>query len=610
MVLTVWSYAIKTCEPRQGGNAAAISSYFNVPQGSQTRANCAGNAGTVVSKIRHDFFIHNQRKGETMSAYQALYRKWRPMTFDDVVGQKHISDTLRGSVQSGRTSHAYLFCGTRGTGKTSTAKIFSRAVNCENPINGEPCNQCPTCKGILDGSILDVYEMDAASNRGVENIREIRDEVIYTPVGCKYKVYIIDEVHMLTAEAFNALLKTLEEPPRQVLFILATTEPHKIPSTVLSRCQRFDFRRISIDEISGRLGKIADAEKIDITPDALELVAELGDGSMRDAISVLDRCVAFGNEKLTTDRVAEIVGIVGTKRLFDIADAIARDNSRDALLLADEVLREGAEAQNLLENLLGHFRCLLLCKSAENPSELLEKTEQMAEKYTEQAEDFSVERLLYTIKALGECIAQAKLLSVPKVAVETAMVRLCSPAYSTDAEALLSRIEKLEAMVARLSLGGVAVVENKKTETVTAQEELPPWDIEEEERVPVKETAKEIKETKNTETVGEQWEFWSDALAEIKKESKSLFAFLYIAKPRKVNNVIEIEVGSRLAYDKIATPGGIDYLSKLFSRVGGEALSAEIFIKGERPKEEESNGPSIKDLAEKKSIIGTKMDID
>ncbi len=542
-----------------------------------------------------------------MSVYRALYRKWRPMTFDDVIGQKHISDTLRGSVESGRIAHAYLFCGTRGTGKTTTAKIFSRAVNCENPLGGEPCNECPTCRGILDGSILDVYEMDAASNRGVENIREIRDEVIYTPVGCSYKVYIIDEVHMLTAEAFNALLKTLEEPPPHVLFILATTEPHKIPSTVLSRCQRFDFRRIGIDDIARRIGKISEAEGIDITPDAAELIAELGDGSMRDAISLLDRCAGFGKDKLTTDRVSDIVGIVGANRLFEIADAVAENNAHAALVHSGEVLRVGGEAQNLLENLIEHFRCLLICKATNEASELIDKTEQSAQRYGEQADKFSVERLLFSIKALGEYLAQAKWMSNPKIAVEMAMIKLCSPSYSTDSDALLARIEKLETAIANIGTGTLEKASVRET-PAPSPEELPPWDTGEEE--PTRKQNEEVtpKQTTSAEN-GTKWEFWAEALGEIKKESKSLFAFLYIANAEQRGANIEIEVGSQLAYDKIATPAGIEYLSKLFSRIGGQNLSVKIFIKGERPSDEENSQPSIMDLAAKRDIIGDKMEI-
>lgn len=561
-----------------------------------------------------------------MSEYQAFYRKWRPTKFSDVAGQKHVTDTLRGAVAGGRIAHAYLFCGTRGTGKTSAAKILSRAVNCENPQDGEPCNECDTCKGILNGSILDVYEMDAASNRGVENIREIRDEVIYTPVGCKYKVYIIDEVHMLTAEAFNALLKTLEEPPSHAMFILATTEPHKIPATVLSRCQRFDFRRIGVDDIAKRITLITDAENIDITPDAAELVAELGDGSMRDALSILDRCAAFADEKLTSDRIAEIIGIVGSQRLFSIADAVAANDSRTALFESGEILRIGREPQNLLENLTNHFRNLLICKSADDTAELLEKTAEAAARYSAQAEKFSVERILYSIKILGEYLAQAKWMSSPKIAVETAMVKLCMPSYSTDTDALLARIEKLERIVADLSSGVVssAVSNNHPAETsqsanksitdTGASNQLPPWDIDPDEEPnavpPHTETKAAESEPAAVQSVGQHWEYWTEALNEIKKESKTLFAFLYIAQAEICGNDIEIEVGSKLAYDRIATPGGIDYLSKLFSRISGNRLGVKIFIKGQRKSEaDKDDGFSIKDLAAKKDILGDVMDI-
>ncbi len=544
-----------------------------------------------------------------MSAYRALYRKWRPMRFDDVIGQNQVSDTLRGSVRSGRIAHAYLFCGTRGTGKTSTAKIFSRAVNCENPIDGEPCNECPTCRGILDGSILDVYEMDAASNGGVENIREIRDEVIYTPAGCKYKVYIVDEVHMLTDQAFNALLKTLEEPPSHVIFVLATTEPHKIPQTVLSRCQRFDFRRIGIDDIAKRIEHITKAEGIEITPDAAELVAELGDGSMRDAISVLDRCAGFGAEKLTTDKISEIVGIIALKKLFEIGDAVASDDTKNALKLSGEILGAGGEPQTLLEDLVEHFRNLLICKATDDPMQLLEKTSLATDKYINQAEKFSTERLMYCVKVAGEYLSQSKWMSNPKVAVEMAMVKLCDLSYSTDTDALLARIEKLETAIANLSAGAVVTTMQPKKEPekeIKSDEELPPWDMEEAEA----ETKAEEK-PQTTEAVAKgNWEYWNDALSEIKKESETLFAFLYIAEAKISGATIEIEVGSKMTYDRIATPGGIEYMSKLFTRVGGRPLGVKVYIKGEKPEAEKADGgPSIMDLAAKKEIFGDKMDI-
>lgn len=537
-----------------------------------------------------------------MSGYQALYRKWRPMRFEDLVGQEHVSDTLRGAVSSGRIAHAYLFCGTRGTGKTSTAKIFSRAVNCENPTDGEPCNECPTCRGILNGTILDVYEMDAASNRGVESIREIREEVIYTPVGCKYKVYIIDEVHMLTTEAFNALLKTLEEPPAHTIFILATTDPNKIPPTVLSRCQRFDFRRIGVDDIVKRLTRITEAEKIDITPDAVELIAEIGDGSMRDAISTLDRCAAFGDEKLTTRRVGEITGIIGSEKLFDIVSAVADNNAKDALMTAGEVLNAGKEAQFLLENLIEHFRCLLICKTTDSPASMLEKTEQAAQKYSVQAEKLSAERILYSIKALSDSLSQAKWLSKPKIAVETAMVKLCNPSYSTDTDALLARIEKLETAVANLQSGTTYFKQPAESSGKLPQGA--------QDKTKTEETKPAAAETEDT-SEGEECVFWADALNEIKKESKSLYAFLYNADARVKGDIIEIEVAGKVAYNRIGTPKGIEYLSKLFSRVSGTPLRTKVYVKGERKDRSEDGeaSPSINDLAAKKEIFGDKIDI-
>ncbi len=539
-------------------------------------------------------------------SYQALYRKWRPMTFDDVVGQNHVSDTLKTGIATGRIAHAYLFCGTRGTGKTSTAKIFSRAVNCENPQNGEPCNECATCRGILDGSILDVYEMDAASNRGVENIRDIRDEVIYTPAGCTYKVYIIDEVHMLTAEAFNALLKTLEEPPKHALFILATTEPHKIPATVLSRCQRFDFRRIGAEDIASRLSKIAKIEGIGATPDAIELIAQLGDGSMRDALSLLDQCAAFGYEELTTQLVTEIVGIADPKTLFTIADCIAKEDTKGALVATDNFLRQGKEVQNFLEELTMHFRSLLICKAADDVAELLERTEEGAMQYQKQAESFSTERILYAIEVLSEALAQAKWMSTPQVAAEVAMVKLCKIEYNNESSALLARIEKLE----RTLKQGVTVAPKAETKPEqTAEDDVPPWTQTEEPVVETPVTEEKPKKEKNPKVSDEIWEFWADALQEVKAESKLLYAFMSNAKGYLVDGVIEIELSNQVAYDRIATPKGLEYLSNLFTRIGGQVLRAEAFLAGEREKKKEETKASIYDLVKKKEILGDTIQV-
>ena len=580
-----------------------------------------------------------------MSSYRALYRKWRPMRFSDVVGQKQVSDTLKTAVATNRIAHAYLFCGTRGTGKTSTAKIFSRAVNCENPIDGEPCNECPTCRGILNGSIPDVYEMDAASNRGVDNIREVCDEVLYIPIGCKKKIYIIDEVHMLTEEAFNALLKTIEEPPPHAIFILATTEPHRIPQTVLSRCQRFDFRRIGVDDITSRLTQITDAEGIDITPDGVELVAELGDGSMRDAISLLDRCSAFGSEKLTAARVADIVGMVNSDRIFEIAENISQNNTAAALTEATELLRAGVDAQNLIESMSDHYRALLLCKATDKPSALLEKTESAAARYAEQAKEYPTERILFSIKTLGEYLAQAKWLANPKIAVETAVVRLCAPVYSTDVDALLARIEKLETAVANLSQGNVPInterkaaanvprpePENRVDSTPSVQNTenggavLPPWDTDAKTvkadapeptnaAQPIQAQAAQPQAKPDTSAANAnvtEWNDWVEALNAVKEESKLLYAFLYKADVRLNGSTVEIDVEGEVAYNKIATPKGIEYLSNLFTRVSGTPLTANVSIKGRRDgAEEKSTEPSIHDIAKKKAIFGDKIEIE
>ncbi len=538
-----------------------------------------------------------------MSEYQALYRKWRPMRFDEISGQDQVSVTLKNAIVNQRTSHAYLFCGTRGTGKTSTAKIFSRAINCENSQDGEPCNECATCKGILNGSILDVYEMDAASNRGVENIREIRDEVLYMPVGCKYKIYIIDEVHMLTGEAFNALLKTLEEPPPHAIFILATTEPHKIPATILSRCQRFDFRRITVSEIAKRLSEITNAEGIAITDEAVNLTAELGDGSMRDAISILDRCSAFTDGTLTHEKITEIMGIVGNDTLFEISEFVALCDTKSALVSVSKILNEGQEAQNLIENLIKHFRALLICKTSDKPADILEKTETAAEKYTEQAKKFSESLILYAIKVLSENLSQAKWLSNPEISVETAICKMCNPDYGDDKEALYARIEKLESAVARL-LSGVAIKpktpEPTKDDTPTEE--------------PISDTKKpepEAVSVVDAKGYGEEWDLWSEALIEIKKESKKLFAWLYNSKAYKNGSVITVVVNDgELSYEKLSSPEGITYLVNCFSVVAKEPVTVNVRKSSKKAKEVKQKKHSISDLINQKEAFEGIIDIE
>jgi len=525
-----------------------------------------------------------------MAEYKALYRKWRPMTFDDLCGQEQISETLKNSVKTGRIAHAYLFCGTRGTGKTTSAKILARAVNCENPVDGNPCNECPTCKGIIEGSILDVYEMDAASNSGVNNIREIRDEVIYSPADCKYKVYIIDEAHMLTTEAFNALLKTLEEPPGHVIFILATTEPSSIIPTVLSRCQRFDFRRISIDSIESRINKITEAEGITITPDATELIAELADGSMRDGLSILEQCAATNPDGLKYADVVETVGIVDKTSVFEAVDYITEQNTENAVKKINDILNMGKEVLSLFEELIEHFRALMICKASDEPAALLEKTAETTKKYQEQAKKLSTERIMYSISVLGENMLLAKKLSAPRVAAEMAVIKLCSPQYSNELEALAARVSLLEKQISSGVVAATATSNaGKKAEALAPAEEAP---------LPA---AAHIDDSR-------KWDKWTEAVKRIKEESKTLYTFLFNAEALYFGDEIELVLSNDLAYGKISTNEGKKYLSDLFSKVQGEQLKVVVSKKGEL-KDRDYSAPSILDIAGKKDLLGDKMTV-
>ena len=364
-------------------------------------------------------------------AYQALYRKWRPQVFADVVGQEHVTRTLMNEVRTGRHSHAYLFTGSRGTGKTTCAKIFAKAVNCEHPVNGDPCNCCETCKGIDAGSILDVVEIDAASNNGVDNIREIRDEANFTPVGGKYRVYIIDEVHMLSTGAFNALLKTLEEPPEHVKFVLATTEVHKLPATILSRCQRFDFHRISPEDIAARLTYVAKEENLQLTPGAANLIARLADGALRDALSILDQCIGQSTN-IDEATVNAVVGLAGRDYLFQLADSILHRNSAMALAQIDDLYNRSCDMERLCNELINHFRNLMVCKAVKNPKDLIVCSAVELAAYQSTAKKTSMSDILNTLNALGDALVLIRKGLNRRVEMEMALIRLCTDGIYTE----------------------------------------------------------------------------------------------------------------------------------------------------------------------------------
>ncbi len=378
-------------------------------------------------------------------SYTALYRKFRPTTFEDVKGQDHIVTTLRNQIKAGRIGHAFLFTGTRGTGKTTSAQILARAVNCEAPVNGNPCGECAMCRSIAAGTSMNVIEIDAASNNGVDNIREIVEEVRYSPTEGKYKVYIIDEVHMLSTGAFNALLKTLEEPPSYVIFILATTEVHKIPITILSRCQRYDFRRITVEEIAGRLKELTAAENLSVEDRALRYVATAADGSMRDAISLLDQCVAFYlGETLTYDKVLEVLGTVDVSIFGKLMADIRTGNVTGCLRILDEIVARGRELTQFTVDFTWYLRNLLLAKASEELLDTMEIPTDYREAFLQEVQANESERLVRFIRIFSDLTNQIRYASQKRVLVEVALIKLCKPQMEQGQEALEDRISRVE----------------------------------------------------------------------------------------------------------------------------------------------------------------------
>lgn len=376
--------------------------------------------------------------------HQAFYRKWRPQIFDDVYGQEHITSVLRYEAEHGAFSHAYLFCGSRGTGKTTCAKILAKVINCEHPVGGNPCGKCEACRLIDSGAATDILEMDAASNNGVENIRDIRDEVAYAPSALKYRVYIIDEVHMLSTSAFNALLKTLEEPPEHVVFILATTELQKLPATIISRCQRFDFRRITTENLMKRLTYIAQMEKLELDVDAARQLSKLAQGGMRDAISLLELC-AGSNRKITTEVVNETVGIAGRDSMFKTVEAIAKSDYNTLFAQIDEIVRSSKDIAVFWQDLISIYRDMLVVKTTSDAMSYLDLTDHETKQTTAVAALFSKETLLYHCKLLEDALfSMQKANAVKRIVAELSLVRMCDPSLDTSNEAILARLSKLE----------------------------------------------------------------------------------------------------------------------------------------------------------------------
>ncbi len=473
--------------------------------------------------------------------YLALYRKWRPQVFEDVISQPHITTTLKNQVLHGRVAHAYLFTGSRGTGKTTCSKILAKAVNCLHPIDGNPCLECEICKGIEDGSIMDVIEIDAASNNGVENIRELREEAVYSPAVCKYKVYIIDETHMLSTGAFNALLKIMEEPPAHVIFILATTEVHKVPATILSRCQRFDFRRIKSEDIASRLLFVADQEQIAMEQDAAELIARLADGGMRDALSLMDQCVAY-SDHIDLSTVSAAAGIAGREHLFQLCEAVLQQNATGALELIHDLYERSVDLQQLCHELIAQFRNMMILKTLSDPGEMIVVLPEEMDRLKDLAKEFPMSTVLHALTVLQDCLDRIGKTAGKRTELEVCMIRLCNPKLDRSADALVRRIDELEF---QLKSGGITPAPKQ---TAKKAEQSPKETISKpptEEAVPSSAPPREEQKPVQDNSALKPLNCWAEILQHLSQQDKPLFGILADSKAYCCDDKLYLDTPNR-----------------------------------------------------------------
>lgn len=521
--------------------------------------------------------------------HQALYRKWRPQTFDDVYGQEHITSILKYETENNKFSHAYLFCGSRGTGKTTCAKILAKAVNCESPINGSPCNKCASCRSIDSGTATDVLEMDAASNNGVDNIRDIRDEIVYTPSSLKYRVYIVDEVHMLSGSAFNALLKTLEEPPAHAVFILATTELHKLPSTIISRCQRHDFRRIATDTLVARLSLIADKEEIAYDPDALRIIAKMAQGGMRDAISLLELC-AGSREKITSELVNSTLGVGGREGSENVIRAIAASDYDRIFGVVEEIVRSSKDISVFVQDLIAFYRDMLVAKTAKEAKGYLDLTDDEFLRLAEIASLFTKETLLYHCRVLDETLAMIYRAGTSKRTVaEMALIKMCDMSLDTSADALLARISKLENAVVVADFSAQVPSDIKKTELYGAVKE------------PACESEKKVlPSAKNDNTSAKRsselklLRGWSEICDNAAHDNGAVLGFLKMAKALTDGTCVYIRFPNDFARSMVDTPDVRESLRNAVCRNIKKNLSSSELVFGVL----DGNEDSLSDLDE------------
>lgn len=539
--------------------------------------------------------------------HKALYRAYRPQTFKDVVGQGHIIRTLKNQIQNNNVGHAYLFSGTRGTGKTSTAKIFARALNCQNSIDEEPCNECEFCKDILNDNVMDVIEIDAASNNSVDDIREIRENVKYTPAKCKYKVYIIDEVHMLSQGAFNALLKTLEEPPSYVIFILATTEPHKIPATILSRCQRFDFKRVTVKDMAYRMKEICDDVNVEVDDRALNLIARNSQGALRDALSILDQCMSFSENNIEYKDVVDLLGTVNIEQLFEMAEYVIKEDTKKCLEILNEFVVWGKDIKNLIDDLIDHFRNLMVCKVSKDLDEIISLPEEIVDQLKAQAETIEVNDIIRILNVLSTTQDAIKVSSNPRVLAEVSIMKLSQPMFDDSKEALLKRISTLEDVIR----SGKANINNNDEKEKEIKEIPEKYEVEDEEVF-----YEEVK-NEDVELIEKSWE---NILTHIKKD-KNMPVYAILREAREFNvsaNNLYIVFDDNFAFakNKLSDDKTRNYIEGVIREILNRSFSIKIVLKSESKnisleikKEQKDKGEEILKSVFPNEIIDIKQSI-
>ena len=511
-------------------------------------------------------------------AYKALYREMRPRAFRDVVGQEHITTTLKNQIENDKIAHAYLFCGTRGTGKTTTAKIMAKALNCLDIKNGEPCNECEMCKKINEGLAIDVTELDAASNNGIDKIRDIIDDSKYPPQEARFKVYIMDEVHMLSLGAVNAFLKTLEEPPKNVIFILATTDPQKLPITILSRCQRFDFRRINNKDIGGYLRSIVDKKGVLADDKSLELISRTSDGAMRDALSILDQAMAMGDGKVDYNQVVTMLGLVTNDNLFKLTSAIIERNIEDGMNTIESIVIAGKDIYLFIKDLIGHFRNLLMIKVTNNPEEVLDMSLDNIKLIKEQGSRIRVEEIMRDIRILQEAEANAKLSKESRLYLELAIIKMCKIEYDTSSEVILARINKLEE---ELKSGTVKIQVNNEPRNSKIEKNTQRVLRDASEKTKAIEEDIEANEDSKV-TIQDIKRSWQDILESCKaRRAMIVFASLMTGKPVSCSGgvvTVQFEEQYSMSKDRLEVPENLKIANEVISEVIGERLRIKFIV--------------------------------